>query len=190
MKSSAKAKSFHVAAQGNFPAARDLAKPNTYTTPRQGQRRKKRSSESSSKLSSLSSSKPSSESSSKPSSESSSKRSSTSSAESSPESAKHHRNDQSESSIINRPPTGHPDIESTTIPASDPSSKASPWNRERSVKRVVATEPQTICQVSRRHRTAKEPPLRYSQAIRPPRGLRRRTAYVAYTASNDERDGG
>jgi hypothetical protein len=34
MKSNAKAKSFHVAVRGSFPAARDLAEPNTYTTPR------------------------------------------------------------------------------------------------------------------------------------------------------------
>jgi len=158
MKFNAKAKSFHVAVRGNFPAARDSAKPDTYTTTRRravGNR-------------------------------SSSEDSSTSSAESSPESAKHHRNHQSESSIINGPPTGHPDIESTTIPASDPSSEALPWNRERSVERVVATEPQTIRRVSRRHGTANEPPQRYSQAIRPPPGLRRRTAYVAYTVSNDE----
>jgi len=40
MKSSAKAKSFHVMARGNFPAARDLAEPSTYTTPRRGRRRK------------------------------------------------------------------------------------------------------------------------------------------------------
>jgi len=40
MKSSTKAKSFHVAARGNFPAARDLAELNTYTTPRCGRRRK------------------------------------------------------------------------------------------------------------------------------------------------------
>jgi len=31
MKSSAKAKSFHVAVRGNFPPARDFAKPDTYT---------------------------------------------------------------------------------------------------------------------------------------------------------------
>ena len=34
MKSSAKAKSFHVAVRGNFHAARDFAKPDTYTTSR------------------------------------------------------------------------------------------------------------------------------------------------------------
>jgi len=34
MKSSAKAKSFHVAVRGNFPAARDFAEPDTYTTTR------------------------------------------------------------------------------------------------------------------------------------------------------------
>jgi len=49
MKSSAKVKSFHVTARGNFPTARDLAELNTYTTPRCGRRRKKPSSESSSK---------------------------------------------------------------------------------------------------------------------------------------------
>jgi hypothetical protein len=30
----AKAKSFHITVRGNFPAARDLAEPNTYMTPR------------------------------------------------------------------------------------------------------------------------------------------------------------
>ena len=34
MKSSAKAKSFHVAVRGNFPAARDFAEPDTYTMTR------------------------------------------------------------------------------------------------------------------------------------------------------------
>jgi len=32
MKSSAKAKSFHVAVRGNFPTARDFAEPDNYTT--------------------------------------------------------------------------------------------------------------------------------------------------------------
>jgi len=32
MKSSAKAKSFHVSVQGNFPTARDFAELDTYTT--------------------------------------------------------------------------------------------------------------------------------------------------------------
>jgi len=31
MKSNAKAKSFHLVGQGNFPAARDFAEPDTYT---------------------------------------------------------------------------------------------------------------------------------------------------------------
>ena len=51
-------------------------------------------------------------------------------------------------------------------------------------------EPQTIRRVSRCQRVANELTLRYWQAIRLPPGLRRRTAYVAYTASNDEQDGG
>ena len=74
---------------------------------------------------------------------------------------------------INGQSTGHQDNESTTIPTSDPSSESSPWYRERSVERVVATEPQTIRRASRRHRAANEPPPRYSQAIRPPPGLHR-----------------
>jgi len=34
MKFNVKAKSFHVAVRGNFPAARDFAEPDTYTTTR------------------------------------------------------------------------------------------------------------------------------------------------------------
>ena len=67
MKSSAKAKSFHVVARRNFTAACDLGEPNTYTTPRRGRRRRNMI----------------------------------------------NRNHQS---IINGPPTGHPDIESTPFP--------------------------------------------------------------------------
>jgi len=44
---------------------------------------------------------------------------------------------------------------------------------ERSVERVVATEPQTIRRASRHHRAANEPPPRYSKAIRSPSRLHR-----------------
>jgi len=47
MKSSAKAKSFHVAVGGNFRAARDLAEPNTYDSSPQAKEEKRDQSESS-----------------------------------------------------------------------------------------------------------------------------------------------
>ena len=154
MKSNAKAKSFHVAGRGNFPAARDFAEPDTYTTTR---RRAGGNLTSIGIIIGIIS---------------------------------RIINDQR---VINGPPTGHPDIEPTTTPlrairrASHRHGAANepPPRYERSVERVVATEPQTN---RRRKRTAaailasrqaaaglasNEPPPRYSQAVRPPPGLRR-----------------
>jgi len=110
MKSSAKATSFHVAARGNFPTARDLAELNTYTTPRRGRRRKKMI----------------------------------------------NQNDQS---IINGPPTGHPDIESTPFPqrAIRGASRHHGTERyERSGEQVIANEPRAIRRASRRQGAAND----------------------------------
>jgi len=95
MKSSAKVKSFHVAVRGNIPAARDFAVPDTYTTTRR--RAVGNDIDIISRI--------------------------ITSIINQKDHGNHHRNDQSESPIINRPPTGHPDIESTTSPpTSDPTS--------------------------------------------------------------------
>ena len=80
--------------------------------------------------------------------------------------------------MINGPPTGHQDIESMTIaPTSDLTSESSSRNHERSVERVVATEPQMIntqaapVRCASRRATAglasNEPPPRYRQAAGP-----------------------
>ena len=173
LKFNAKAKSFHVAVRGNFPAARGFAKPDTYTTTR----RRAVGNESSSKRSSESSSKRSSESSSKT------------------IIGVIIKNGQSEESsmgriirrfigrfigiiigiisgninpnrqTINALSTGHRDIESTTTPL-------------RAIDRAFL---RAIRQASRHHGAANdpngtphaEPTPRYTQAVGPPPGLRR-----------------
>jgi len=143
MKSSAKAKSFHVAAQGNFPAARDFAEPDTYTSGWQPD-----TEIISTIITSII----------KRSSESSSKRSSESSSEESTESSNNYRNHQqnhqpktvdhqrttyrsSRQRVVDPLPTGgqpsDPTSHPTNNPPNDPPSESSPRNRAiRAISRV------------------------------------------------------
>ena len=171
MKSSAKAKSFHVVARGNFPAARDFAEPNTYTSGWQPDTEIistiitsiiKESTKSSNNYQNHQ-------------------------RNHQPKTVNHQRTTcrSSRQRVVNPPPTGGQPSDPTSDPTNDPPngppSESSPRSRAiRAIRRAsrhrrACIERTAAIQASRwaaAELVSNEPP-RYEQAIGPPPGLRR-----------------